>query len=398
MPQKLSFSVIGEPTPELRQLLNEFEQIRNFKLELIKMSWEDAWPKLLAYALHGQGPDISHVGSTWVSSLVTMNSLREFSTREVETLGGSQVFTAPAWQSATFPGEARVWSMPWSSFTFLVLYRRDHLKTAKIDEHQAFDTPEILLKTIHQLRASGFTSPIALPSGKPFLDRVHIAASWMWAAGGNYISEDGRQALLNDPRTRNGLQSFFELYRLMSPNDFGLSHEETLARFRAGDTSMVIVECGYPAIIAQEYPQSIETTGIHPLPGVPFVSGDNLVIWQATRHYPERERLALELISFLVNRSSQSRFCQSLGRFPVRYDALEAIDCEFKQLVPVLKETFETGRAHKPVHLWSRYEQQLGHAFDAITVDVLQKASLPVDSILEIHLSQLQHRFSLLMG
>ncbi len=398
MPEKLSFSVIGDLTDELRQLLNEFEQIRNVKLELVHMSWEGAWPKLLTYALQGKGPDISHVGSTWVSSLVTMNALREFLPREVETLGGSQAFTGPAWQSASLQGDPRIWSIPWSSFTFVVLYRRDHLKTARIDEQQAFETPQSLLETVRKLRASGFSSPITLPSGKPFLDRVHIAASWVWGAGGNYISDDGRQAMLNDPRTREGLQAFFELYRLMSPGDHDLSYEETLTRFRTGESSVVIADCGYPMEMLRETPQRVEVTGIHPLPGVPFVSGDNLVIWQTTRQYPERERLALELTGFLVSRSAQSRFCQSLEQFPVRHDALDGLNCELAQLVPVLKETFETGRAHKAIQLWSRYEQQLGRMLDDITADVVSKPNLPVDSILEIHLSQLQHRFSLMMG
>jgi ABC-type glycerol-3-phosphate transport system substrate-binding protein len=398
MTEKLSFSLIGDITPDLRQLLSEFEQIRHIKIELTNMSWERAWGKLLTYALQGQGPDISHVGSTWVSSLVTMNSVREFSLREVETMGGAQVFTTPAWQSATLQDDPRIWSIPWSSFTFLVLYRRDHLKTAKIDEHKAFETPAAMLETVQKLRGSGFQSPIALPSGKPFLDRVHIASSWVWSTGGNYLSDDGKQAMLNNSQTRNGLKSFFELYRLMSPDDFGLSYEETLERFQNGETSVVIADCGYPAIIANENPQRAEVTGVHPLPGVPFVSGDNLVIWQTTRQFPDRERLALELVTFLVSRSAQSRFCQSMEQFPVRHDALDALECEIKQLVPVLKETFETGRAHKSVNLWTRYEQQLGRAFDEITADVISKSSLPVDSILEIHLSQLQHRFSLFMG
>lgn len=398
MVEKLSFSLIGDLTNELRELLSEFEQIRNVKIDLIRMKWEGAWPKLLTYALQGTGPDISHVGSTWVSSLLAMNALREFSPHEVQMLGGSQVFTAPAWQSATLPGDPRVWSIPWSSFTFLMLYRRDHLKTAQIDETQAFKTPAALLETVRKLRASGFASPINLPSGKPFLDRVHIASSWIWGAGGNYIGEDNRTATLNDPGTRHGLKAFFELYRYLAPEDFNLSYEETLERFNHGETSVVIADCSYPALLAQENPLRMEKTGIHPLPGVPFVSGDNLVIWQTTRQYPDRERLALELVSFLVSRSAQSRFCKTMEQFPARHDALESLDGEIEALVPVLKETFETGRAHKPVHLWSRYEQQLGHALDAITADVLHKANLPVDSILEIHLSQLQHRFSLLMN
>jgi multiple sugar transport system substrate-binding protein len=398
MAGRISFSIIGEITPELHQLLNEFEQIRHVKIDIVRMGWEGSWAKLLAYALQGGGPDISHVGSTWVSSLVTLNSVREFLPHEVETIGGAQVFTAPAWQSATLQGDPRVWSIPWSSFTFLVLYRRDHLEAAKIDESCAFETPAALLETVHKLKASGFHSPIALPSGKPFLDRVHIASSWVWGEGGNYISDDGRQPMLNSTQTRSGLKAFFELYRLMSPDDLGLSYEETLDRFRNGETSIVIADCGYPGMLAHEKPQMVSMTGVHPLPGVPFVSGDNLVIWQTTRQYPDKERLALELVSFLVSRSAQSRFCQSMEQFPTRHDALDALDCEIKQLVPVLKKTFESGRAHKSIHLWTRYEQQLGRAFDEITKDVISKSSLPVDSILEIHLSQLQHRFSLLIG
>jgi multiple sugar transport system substrate-binding protein len=329
--------------------------------------------------------------------LAAMNSLREFSLREVEALGGSQVFTAPAWQSAKLQGDPRVWSIPWSSFTFLVVYRRAHLNSAKIDEHQAFDTPEAILETVRKLRESGFTSPIAMPSGKPFIDRVHIAASWVWGAGGNYIDDDGKRAMLNDPQTRIGLKSFFELYRLMTPEDCNLSYEETLERFRSGETSVVIADCGYLAVIAQDNPQLVETIGVHPLPGVPFVSGDNLVIWQTTRQYPDRERLALKLVGFLVSRSAQHRFSQSLEQFPVRQDTLDELDCDIKQLAPVLKETFETGRGHKPMQLWSRYEQQLGHMLDETTADVLNKPDLPLDSILETHLSQLQYRFSLLM-
>jgi multiple sugar transport system substrate-binding protein len=398
MADELKFSHIGEPSPEMRELLSEFEQIRNVKIEVQTMSWDGAWSKLLTYALQGRGPDLSHIGSTWASSLVTMNAVREFSLQEVEAMGGAQSFAAPAWQSATLQGDPRVWSMPWSSFTFLVLYRKDHLKSAGIDEHQAFETTANMLATVRKLRETGFKSPIVLPSGTPFLDRVHIGASWVWGAGGNYISDDGRQALLNQPQTRNGFKSFFELYRLMSPADQGLNYDACLERFRKGEASIVISDCSYPGVIASQTPAMVEKSGVHPLPGVPFVSGDNLIIWQVTRQYPARERTALDLVSFLLSRSAQSRFCKSMNQFPVRHDAIDALDCPIEELVPVLKETFETGRAHKSLQMWSRYEQQLGRALDEITADVLSKNSLPIDSILEIHLSQLQHRFSLLMG
>ena len=46
----LDFSLIGPPSQKLRELLDEFqEQRHNVKINLISMSWENAWPKLLEH-------------------------------------------------------------------------------------------------------------------------------------------------------------------------------------------------------------------------------------------------------------------------------------------------------------------------------------------------------------
>ena len=292
MTTTIIFSVIEEPTTEMRKLLDEFQQIRNVKIILEKMSWEDAWTKLLSYALFGKCPDVSHIGSTWASSLVAMNAVRKFSAQEVAGLGGAGVFAPPAWQSATMQDDETVWSIPWSSFTFLVHYRRDHLKAAGISEAHAFDTPDDFHETIQKLKEAKLASPLILPSGKDFLDRMHIAASWMWSAGGNYFSQDGRHVLLNSAETCAGLRSFFELYRLMSPSDYQLDYDQSLQRFAQGKVSAIIADCGFPNLLRQQNPELAEKVGVHPLPGVPFVSGDNLIIWQEARHEPERERAA----------------------------------------------------------------------------------------------------------
>jgi multiple sugar transport system substrate-binding protein len=396
MTKPIIFSVI-EPSSDLLILLDEFQQIRDVKIEVEQMSWDDAWEKLLSYALRGKNPDVSHIGSTWASSLVEMNVVREFSAREVEVLGGAGVFVPPAWQSAISTENGRVWSIPWSSFTFLIYYRRDHLKKAGISEEHAFDTPADFLNTVKKLKENKVTSPIILPSGKHFLDRVHIAASWMWGAGGNYFSDDGREILLNQSETRAGLRSFFELYRLMSPSDYQFDYDQTLSRFVEGSASIIIADCGFLSDNREQNPDLKGNVGVHPLPGLPFVSGDNLIIWKEVGHYVERERVALDLVSFLVSETAQKRFCQSMQQFPVRHDSLDALKSPIDQLVPMLKETFETGRSHRFLRLWSRYEQQLGYAFDEITNDIITQTNQPVESILENHLSQLERRFSLIM-
>lgn len=391
MAEPIVFSVIGEPTSDLHKLLDEFQQIRNVRIKVERMDWEDAWAKLLFYALSGKSPDVSHVGSTWVSSLVGMNAVRKFSEQEVDAMGGARVFVHPAWQSATV--DDSVYSIPWSSFTFLIYYRRDHLKAAGISEEHAFDTAGEFLKTVNILKENKSPSPLVLPLGKPFLDRIHMAASWMWGAGGDYFSADGRQVLLNRPGTRAGLKSFFELYHLMSPSDYPLDYDQTLNLFAKGSASVIIADCGFPTLIQQQNPDLLDKVGVHPLPGMPFVSGDNLIIWQEARHAPDRERIVFDLVLFLVSETAQKRFWQSLEQFPVRHDSFDALSFPVEHLIPMLKETFENGRSYKPIHLWSRYEQQLDFVFDDITNNIITKTALPIDSILEVHLSRFNNAF-----
>ena len=55
------------------------------------MEWGDAWPQLIGIATQGQGVDVSHVGSTWVSSLMTMNALRPIPPHVVQQTGWRRI-------------------------------------------------------------------------------------------------------------------------------------------------------------------------------------------------------------------------------------------------------------------------------------------------------------------
>lgn len=397
----LDFSVIGSPSQKLIELLDEFQEQRpNIKINLVNMSWENAWPDLLAHALYGKGADVSHIGSTWGSSLVAMNAVRQFKPQEIEALGGPQAFVPSAWESARVVGIDGIWSLPWSSFTFLIMYRRDLLQISGVDETAAFTTPAAFRQTIEKLKQAGVASPLLLPSGAPFLDRIHIAASWMWKAGGHYISSDGLRAGLNLRNTFNGLLSFFELYRLISPEDQGLDYETCLERFQQGQAAIVIGDCSYPYALAHGAyaPQVVENLGVHSLPGIPVVSGDNLVIWRSVQQESAREKAAVELVQFLVSRDAQECFCQMGDQFPVRVDSMDAIQCCAPAVNAALREAFLKGQAHKSIRLWSRIEFQLGRAFDDITSDILNKTNLPVETILDTHLQQIQEHLELMLA
>ncbi len=159
-------------------------------------------------------------------------------------------------------------------------------------------------------------------------------------------------------------------------------------------------DCSYPYVLAHgaHAPQVVENLGVHSLPGIPVVSGDNLVIWRSVQQELAREKAAVELVQFLVGRDAQECFCKMGEQFPVRVDSMDAIQCCAPAVNDALRDAFLKGQAHKSIRLWSRIEFQLGRAFDDITADILKMTGLPVETILDTHLQQLQEHLELMLA
>lgn len=297
----LWLSVFGnQPSPlhDPTFLLNEFQFQRNVTVRVSQMVFDEAWTKMLHYALYGGGPHISLIGSIWASTLKPMNTLRPFSGAEIYNLGGAKAFFSPAWDYA-MAGENEAWSIPFEVFTYLVIYRKDLLAQSGIPETGAFSTPQAMIDTVRRLKAAGIASPLVLPSGQPFSARPHILASWIWGAGGEFISQDGTIPLFTEAEAIRGMTDFFRLYRLQSPADYGLNTTENAGLFANGQAAVTI---GGPTmqqtILQANLPEVMENVGVVPLPGVPWIGGSNLVLWKEVCMNLEQERAALELVKF----------------------------------------------------------------------------------------------------
>ncbi len=66
---EIQFSIYGDqPSPlEDPAFLFEFQSQHHVDVQVSRMAWNEAWPKLLNFALHGGGPHLSQIGSIWTS-------------------------------------------------------------------------------------------------------------------------------------------------------------------------------------------------------------------------------------------------------------------------------------------------------------------------------------------
>lgn len=397
---EIKFTIYGDqpsPLEDQKFLLEEFQAQQRVTVHVERMTWESAWPKLLNFALYGGGPHVSQIGSIWTSTLVSMNALRPFVAREIDALGGSAAFLEPTWRTAVLPKQSVAWGIPFTGFSYSILYRRDLLRRAGVAEATAFTSPEAMLDTLQRLQAAGIASPLVLPSGQPFRARVHIAASWLWGAGGHFVSDDEQQAQFDQPQARAGLKSFFQLYSYLAAHDHQLTYNECLQRFVQGQAAVTIASTSVrPLLRTTHTPEVMENLGSAVLPGVPWIGGSNLVVWREAQMYPELDHAALALVKFLTSHEVQLKYALAANAIPARQTVLAQLCFEPAGLNETFKLSLRVGRCYRPVLIWVRMINDLSRAFEAMTAEVLAQRS--IDDVLNKYLTPLAQRYNLMLS
>jgi len=385
-------------TQILSQVIGEFQNSHQVRVRITPMDWGEAWSELFTISLNGKGPDVSHVGSTWVSSLVAMNALRAFSPREIALLGGAEAFSRPIWESAIVEGSEQVWAIPWMAYYYVICYRRDLIKQAGIDESSAFGTVDALNSTIRRLQ--GIT--IEYPWLTPFLpapspDLLHMAASWVWGAGGDFISKDGQRTLFTQPQSIYGLKAFYQAQRSIRAPARQWQAEEILDAFRLGKAAAVLLDIRSAIQLSDSETADFvrENLGTAIISQTPWYGGSHLVIWRHVQGYPERERAAFALIHFLASKEAQMSFGQKSRDLPVRTDAVDEMFPETHPLTATVRKANRTGRDYPSTGLWRRIEFQLAEVLTNIRKEAVENESADLETLLHNHLNPLAHRLDL---
>src|SRR5512134_993774 len=227
-------------------LLETFQKQTGVEVKLTRMEWSDAWQQLINISTHGQGADLSHVGSTWVSSLVSMNALRPIPPHVITKIGGEESFVHSAWESVTMEEDRHAWGIPLSAYTYAVAYRRDLVQKAGLNGATAFATPSAFEETVCRLEELKSAEHAWLMPyvPYPFNDFVHTAASWVWSSGGQLIDNRGKQVLFDSPATLAGLKAYFNLLRRLPKVEY-LGADEYMDMLMRGKAAAVLTDTRY---------------------------------------------------------------------------------------------------------------------------------------------------------
>jgi multiple sugar transport system substrate-binding protein len=377
---------------EVRALLSQFEQDTQIEVNLRVLEWRDAWADLVRVALYGDGPHLSEIGNTWLSEFISMNALRPLVGVEVSRLGGAQQFLPSAWQSAMSQGSGGVtvmaWAVPWLADMRLIHYRQDMLEQAGVEAATAFQSAEALLETCARLHAAGVINPIVLPSRQSRMTLQNMAG-WVWGAGGDFTSPDGKQVLFASIAAKAGIYAYFDLARYMAGEMRNRDEYQSDAAFLNGEAALTISgpwlhrSPDLSHEVAEQARQAI-------LPGLPYIGGSHLVVWKHTRDVEQ----ALTLIRYINSVEAQARLVQTSGLFPTRPEVLTRKPFAGDPFYQMAGEGLKSGRAFPTFSLWGLVETKLTEAFTAIWSDILLESDADIHAIVDRHLNDAAQRLN----
>jgi multiple sugar transport system substrate-binding protein len=384
-----------DPVNDLKPWLEQFETENHVNINLVVLDWDTAWSDILKSAIYHHGPDISEIGSTWVSSLIGMNALRPLTNEELVLLGGQAAYLPTMWESGKIAGENRVWAFPWLAYTRVLFFRRDLFIKAGIDEQTAFIDHKALVQTLERLKSSGISNIWGVPT-RQNQDTLHNISSWVWQSGGDFISHDGHHILFHCEEALNGMQDYFELYRYLAVDPDHPDEPESF--FRLGKS--VIAPSGpwmWPSEILgnPDVPPEVSANiGAAPIPGVPFVGASDLVIWK----HCHNDRLALKLLQHLTSLKIQLGYAPISGLLPVRHDVLEKPPYSTDPIYQVMCRSLRVGHSFPNLPLWGLVENKLSTALDRVWADILTQPQIDIRSTLRKYLEPLAQQLELTLS
>jgi multiple sugar transport system substrate-binding protein len=387
MPEPIEFSICINSDQDTGYLETLIKQ-HNPKARLHPILWQDEYLELTNFATHGIGPDVSMVGNQTVADLAAMNALSPFSARDVRLFGGEAAFVPVIWRTLHPAPEQSLWDIPWVADPRLLFYWRDMLEKAGIEEQTAFTNAQQMEETLRRLQAKGIQAPWVLAASNA-LTTYQTAASWVWGAGGDFVSPDGAETCLDEEKTRGGLRSYFQLYRYMPDNSHTLDGHDARAIFlqrRAAATLLDMYQGNQ--ILRSLDPEQRANLGVTLPPGPPYRGGSSLVFWKRSL----QDETAKSLIRYLVSPEVQREHCLKSGYLPTRLDTLALPEFANDPNGAVFRQALENGRFFPPMRASGLVQNSISSALKVVWNDRFTQPDEDIDAILSKRLAPISRR------
>jgi multiple sugar transport system substrate-binding protein len=332
------------------------------------------------------------VGTSWLDSLVEMDSLHPLTSAELNKLGGTEIFLPAAWQSLKSAQSGAILAAPFRADVRTIYFWKDMVEAAGLDPSQVFRSVEGMPADLQALQRV-CPQPWCVPTHPVGRNTMFYVASWIWAAGGDFISPDGKMTTFAAPTALEAMRSYFELARFLPKEPALIDDNLPVQLFLERKTAAILTgPWTINSLRSQNWPASkLAQVSIAPPPGPAFVGGVGLAIWKHTRQV----ELALALVRHLTSTAVQVDYCMRTGMLPVRKDAWQLEPFASDPLLQALFQAILGGRALPQVSLWGTIEERLSTALGQIWSELRADPQTDLPALLNRRLAPMARRLDI---
>ncbi len=359
----------------LEELVREFEQSRNVKVELTELSWNDGKMKLQAAFNSGAPPDVIELGSDWVAQFSSAGVLMQLP-GDARSVGRFVPYSlAPAtWNN-------RIYAYPWTIDTRVLYVNLAALESIGVDTPPS--TLDDVADVAERLQAKGTFGWGANGADAHRLYKKILPL--MWTYGGDVLDRDGRPTLSSSANI-----AALEMYARLARTGMIETQRQLDAAFLQGKIGMwnsgswLLKKIdATPGLRVRPVPQP----GLGSRPGISFAGGEYLAVSATTAN----TQMAREFVEFLVKGANAVRFCKAVPEAGFPADSAYARDQAL--LVHPMKAVFAqqlSSARMTPVHpRWLDLEEILEDAVERVLLGEADPAG---------SLERAQHDAEVLLG
>lgn len=347
---------------------------------IVKMlSWETAWSDITTAIATGDGPDIVQLGTTWVPAIAAMNGLVDISDRFAK-VGNEETYLPASWTTTKISGKSNIYALPWFVEARAIIYRKDALQAAGVDSNIAFENWDTFKKALIQLdgvEIDGQKLSALSITGKNDWNVAHNIFPWIWSAGGEIFTSDGKEAAFNSKNALEGVMYYTGLAQegLVDPTSLEKNSTQIENDFADGKTAMIITgswmlkdlvtprdEGGLAGVVD---PSNVAIAALPkgPKDRATFIGGSNLSIFHNSEHIDE----AWDVIAYLSgNEEAQLMYATELGMLPSQQKLLNSTKMTEIPGYTAFAEATQYGHSYPSIPQWGAAETALVKYFSEI--------------------------------
>jgi len=336
-------------------LVKRFEtENPEIKIKLEYIPWDQGENQLITSATNQTMPDVSTIAGRWTAQMVEMGAVEPLD--QFFPDGFSDDFVDAAWNTTQYKDET--WGLPVGFTTTGLFYRADWLKEAGYSEPPK--TWDEFMEVAKAMTDGKDRYGFGLV-GHNSMETVLFWTPFLWANGGELLTEDMKKAAFNSKEGIEALQFYVDLYKNASPEgSINYKRGDSMNLFTSGAVGMTTQGPWFPKTIKANAPDMEYAIAPYPAKkqSVNMATADHIIMSSQTKN----KEAAWKFIEFFTNPENDLKWAKNQGFIPYHESNLNDEEIRSNPDMAFFLDVAPESKTYPTLPQWPQIDQALADA------------------------------------